>query len=720
MSPHRVRVLPGRPTPLGASWDGEGVNFAVFSEHATKIVVSVFDELEHSHELARFTLSDKDGHVWHGYVPGLRPGTLYGYRAYGPWAPEKGWRFNPYKLLVDPYARAIHGKVNWRYPVLGYDPEDDELDLVQDERDSAMGVPKSVVVAGEFDWGDDCPPRTAWRKTVIYELHVKGFTARHPEIPENLRGTWSGLAHPAAIRHLKELGVTAVELLPVHEAVDDDFLISKGLRNYWGYNTLGFFAPDQRFSSRGSMGGQVSEFKEMVKALHAEGLEVILDVVYNHTCEGNHLGPTLSLKGLDNQNYYWLKADAPRFCMDFTGCGNSLNFRHPQTLKLVCDSLRYWVEQMHVDGFRFDLATTMAREGQGAYNRHADFLNIVHQDPVLSQVKLIAEPWDLGLGGYQLANFPVLWSEWNGKYRDTVRRFWKGDERQISDVGWRLTGSSDQYQLGGRRPQASVNFITAHDGFTLNDLVSYNHKHNEANKENNRDGSNDNDSWNCGEEGPSSDPVVLKLREQQKRNFIATLMISQGVPMLTMGDEVSRTQGGNNNAYCQDNEISWMPWDLDARQRALLEFTRKMIKLRLEQPVLQRRKFFQGAQIWDSELKDLAWFRADGKEMKRGDWETPFTRSLGFLLGGDAIPTPDEDGNRIVGDTLLVLMNAHHEPLTFRLPAVEWGRDWELLIDTADLEGTRHPVTPAGGKLELSGRSLIILRRPADETVTRT
>ena len=713
MSPHRARVWPGRPFPLGATFDGEGVNFAVYSEHATRMVVSIFDPVDHAHEMARITLPEHTYHVWHGYVPGLRPGTLYGFRAYGKYEPKKGLRFNPSKLLVDPYAKAIHGKPNWRYPLLGYDKEAEDQDLTPDDRDSAMGVPKAVVTVDDFDWEGDAPPDTPLRRTVIYELHVKGFTKLHPGIPEEIRGTYSGLAHPAAIRHLRDLGVTAVELLPVHEAVDDAFLVEKGLRNYWGYNTLGYFAPDQRFSSRGSMGGQVTEFKEMVKALHRAGIEVILDVVYNHTCEGNHLGPTLSLKGLDNQAYYWLKADDPRYYMDFTGCGNALNVRHPQTLKLILDSLRYWVEAMHVDGFRFDLATTLARTGQGEFDRHSDFLNMVHADPVLSRVKLIAEPWDVGMGGYQVGNFPVLWSEWNGKYRDTMRRYWKGDERQIADVGWRLTGSSDLYQLGGRKPQASINFITAHDGFTLNDLVSYNQKHNEANKEDNRDGSNDNESWNCGVEGPTDDPKVLQLREQQKRNFLATLFLSQGVPMLLMGDEVSRTQGGNNNAYCQDNEISWMRWDFDARQKALLEFTKKVIRLKLEEPVLQRRKFFQGEHIWDSELKDIAWFRPDGKEMKKEDWETPFTRSIGMLLGGDAIPTPDEEGNRIVGDTLLVLMNAHHEAVTFTLPAIEWGKDWEWVLDTADVSGAARPTTPAGGKVELVGRSLVVLRRPA-------
>jgi isoamylase len=713
MTPPRGRVWPGKPFPLGTTFDGEGVNFAVFSEHATRLVVSIFDPVDHSHEIARLTLPEQTDHVWHGYVPGLRAGTLYGFRAHGPWDPRRGLRFNPQKLLVDPYARAIHGKVNWRYPVLGYDKDSEEQDLELDDRDSAMGVPKSVVLSDHFDWEDDQPPMTRWRRTVIYEMHVKGLTRRHPGIPENLRGTYAGLAHPTVIEYLKDLGITAVELLPIHESVDDGFLVEKGLRNYWGYNTLGYFAPDQRFSSRGSMGGQVTEFKEMVKALHRAGLEVILDVVYNHTCEGNHLGPTLSLRGLDNPAYYWLRKDDPRYYLDFTGTGNSLNLRHPQTLKLVCDSMRYWVQEMHVDGFRLDLATTLARQGDGAFDPHADFLNTVHQDPVLSRVKLIAEPWDLGIGGYQVGNFPVGWSEWNGKYRDSVRRFWRGDEHQISDVGWRLTGSSDLFQPTGRRPQASINFVTCHDGFTLNDLVSYNVKHNEANKEENRDGTNQNDSWNCGVEGPTDDPKIIRLREQQKRNFIATLMVSQGVPMVNMGDEVSRTQHGNNNVYCQDNEISWMSWEWDERQKALFDFTRKMIRLKLSEPVLQRRKFFQGAHIWDSGLKDVAWFRPDGKEMKREDWEKPDTRSIGMLLGGDAIPNPDDRGNRIVGDTLLVLMNAHHEPQAFTLPAVEWGKDWEIITDTADVSGAARPMAHAGGRIELADRSMVILRRPA-------
>jgi glycogen operon protein len=548
----------------------------------------------------------------------------------------------------------------------------------------------------------------------LYELHVKGFTKLHPAVPEHQRGTYAGLTHPAVLEHLHKLGVTAVELLPIHASADESFLAKKGLTNYWGYSTLGYFAPEARYSSSGSLGGQVTEFKQMVKALHKAGIEVILDVVYNHTCEGNHLGPSLSFKGLDNSSYYRLSDKDPRFYQDFTGCGNSWNASHPYALKLVADSLRYWVEVMHVDGFRFDLATTLGRDRTG-YDTRASFFQIIHQDPVLSRVKLISEPWDVGDFGYQVGNFPVLWSEWNGKYRDTIRRYWKGDDRQAAEIGYRLTGSSDLFALSGRKPTASVNFITAHDGFTLHDLVTYNEKHNEANLENNRDGANDNHSWNCGVEGETSEPVVNTLREQQKRNFLATLFVSQGVPMLVAGDEMGRTQRGNNNAYCQDNPLSWVNWELNASQRSLLEFTARMSKLRREQPVLSKRRFFRGGHIWDSELKDLAWFRPDGKEMRKEDWEKPYVRSLGFLLGGDAIATLDDEGQRIVGDTVLVLMNAHHEPMSFLLPAIEWGADWELVVDTAALGEAAHTHTAAGGKVQVAGRSMMVLRRPATE-----
>ncbi|ADO70113.1 glycogen debranching protein GlgX [Stigmatella aurantiaca] len=713
----KAEVLPGRPFPLGATYDGEGVNFAVFSEHAKRIEVCLFDPDHPTQEIRRFPLLETTYQVWHGYVPGLKPGMLYGLRAHGPYEPKKGLRFNPHKLLVDPYARALHGKVEVSAPVYAYrgvDENDKDADLTMDTRDSAAGVPKAVVLAGDFDWEGDRPPATPWHRSLLYELHVKGFTKLHPAVPAPLRGTYAGLAHPAVLEHLQRLGVTAVELLPIHASVDESFLVKKGLTNYWGYNTLGYFAPDARYSASGSLGGQVTEFKQMVKALHRAGIEVILDVVYNHTCEGNHLGPTLSFKGLDNGAYYRLTEKDPRFYLDFTGCGNSWNATHPYALKLVADSLRYWVEEMHVDGFRFDLATTLGRD-RGGYDTRAAFFQILHQDPVLSRVKLIAEPWDVGDFGYQVGNFPVLWGEWNGKYRDTIRRYWKGDDRQAAEIGYRLTGSSDLFALSGRRPTASVNFVTAHDGFTLHDLVTFGEKHNEANLESNRDGANDNHSWNCGVEGETADAAVNALREQQKRNFIATLFISQGVPMLVAGDEMGRTQQGNNNAYCQDNALSWVNWTLSARQQEMLEFTQRMSRLRREQPVLSKRRFFRGAHIWDSELKDLAWFRPDGNEMRKEDWEKPYVRSLSFLLGGDAIAALDDQGHRIVGDTLLVLSNAHHEPMTFLLPAIEWGADWERVVDTTVSGDCSHIHTPAGGKIQVAGRSLVVLRRPATE-----
>jgi glycogen operon protein len=708
----RAEVLPGKPYPLGATYLGNGVNFAVFSEHARKVEVCLFDPDNPARELKRYTLPEHTHHVWHGFIPGLQTGTLYGLRAHGVYEPKRGMRFNPHKLLVDPYARALHGQVDFSAPLYAYVLGEPDDDLVLDARDSAAGVPKAVVLTDDFDWEGDRPLATPWHRTLLYEAHVKGLTKLHPEVPEPLRGTYAGLAHPAVLEHLQRLGVTAVELLPIHAHVDEPFLVNKGLTNYWGYNTLAYFAPDARFSTATSLGGQVAEFKAMVKALHRAGIEVILDVVYNHTCEGNHRGPTLSFKGLDNTAYYRLKDSDPRYYLDFTGCGNSWNATHPYALKLVMDSLRYWVEVMHVDGFRFDLATTLGRDRHG-YDTRAAFFQMVHQDPVLSRVKLISEPWDVGDFGYQVGNFPVLWSEWNGKYRDTIRRYWKGDDRQAAEIGYRLTGSSDLFALSGRKPTASVNFITAHDGFTLHDLVTYSHKHNEANLEENRDGANDNHSWNCGVEGETADAEINALREQQKRNFLASLFLSQGVPMLVAGDEMGRTQRGNNNAYCQDNELSWVDWKLTESQRKLLEFTVGLSRLRREQPVLAKRRFFRGAHIWDSELKDLAWFRPDGQEMKKEDWEKPYVRSISFLLGGDAIPTPDEAGQRVRGDTLLVLMNAHHEPITFQLPAIEWGADWEELVDTGQSRGVPHTHTPAGGRVVVAGRALVVLRRPA-------
>jgi glycogen operon protein len=707
-----AKIWPGREHPLGATPDPEGINFAVYSSGAEKIEVCIFDPENPQRQLRCVPLTEKTAHVWHGFIPGLKAGTLYGYRAHGPYEPRAGLRYNPAKLLVDPYARALHGEVDFKAPIFAYTLGDPEGDLSRDDRDSGAGVPKSVVLADDdFDWGGDARPDHAWHQSVIYEVHVRGFTMRHPEVPPELRGTYAGFAHPAAIAHLKKLGVTAVELLPVHEYVDDAHLTERGLRNYWGYNTLGFFAPEQRYAARGTRGEQVREFKEMVKALHAEGIEVIVDVVYNHTAEGNQLGPTLSFRGLDNATYYRLSPDDPRFYWDSTGCGNSLNVPDPQTLKLVMDSLRYWTEVMHVDGFRFDLATTLARDPLD-YNPRGNFLQACHQDPTLARVKLVAEPWDVGTGGYQVGAFPVRWSEWNGKYRDVVRRFWKG-EIQMRELGYRLTGSADLYAAAGRKIYASVNFVTCHDGFTLRDLVSYDHKHNEANGEENRDGSDDNVSWNCGVEGETDDRAVNELRDRQQRNMIATLFVSQGVPMLCAGDEIGKTQRGNNNAYCQDGELSWLDWDLDERRTALLGFTRRLIRLRQNQPVLQRRRFFRGATLADSSLKDLAWFRPDGTEMTAEDWAQPYVRSIAFLLGGDTIATPDERGERIRGDTLLVLLNAHHEEVPYTLPEIEWGDDWEMLVDTAGHSDAKLDHIAARGVVRVEGRSLVVLSRPA-------
>src|SRR5712692_3621475 len=708
MTDASAEIWPGTRIPLGATFDGRGVNFAVFSERASKVEVCIFDPSAPEREERRFALFEQTAHVWHGYAPGLGPGTLYGYRVHGPFEPEKGLLFNPHKLLVDPYAKAISGRFDAKAPVFGHRLEGDPPAWRTDEQDDAWGKPKSVVVSDPFDWGNERSPRTSLARTVIYELHVRGFTFRHPDVPKELRGSYSALAHPAVIEHFKKLGVTALELLPVHESVPEGFLAERGLTNYWGYNTLGFFAPDQRFSSRGSTGGQVTEFKEMVKRLHEAGIEVILDVVYNHTCEGNQLGPTVCYRGLDNPTYYALSPEDPRQYLDFTGCGNSINARHRQSIQLIADSLRYWAVEMRVDGFRLDLATTLGRENL-EYDRDAGFFKVVHQDPILSKLKLIAEPWDLGPGGYQVGNFSVLWSEWNGKYREAIRRYWKGDENLVAELGYRLTGSSDLFALSGRPPQASVNYFAVHDGFTMRDLVSYNEKHNEANGEENRDGGNDNYSWNSGVEGETEDPQILSLREQQKRNFLATLFLSQGVPMLCAGDEMGRTQGGNNNAYCQDNEISWVNWELDERSKELLAFTTSMIRLRRQEPVLQQRKFSQGEHIWDSRFKDVAWFRSDGTEMTQEDWQKPFVHSFAFLLGGDAISSRDDHGRRIVGNSLLVMMNAHHVPLSYTLPVAEWGVEWEPLVDTARtfFESTK---IPAGGTIELCGRSLMVLR----------
>jgi glycogen operon protein len=637
------------------------------------------------------------------------PGQLYGYRVHGPYEPAKGHRFNPAKLVLDPYAKAIGRDLRWADALFGYRVGDPAADLSYDDRDSAPYAPLAVVVDPAFTWGDDRAPRTAWHKTLIYELHVKGFTKRHPEVPEGLRGTYAGLGSEAVIQHLQSLGVTAVELMPVHHFVKDRHLVEKGLTNYWGYNTLAYFAPEASYDSPANRLNAVHEFKAMVRALHAAGIEVILDVVYNHTAEGNQLGPTLSLRGIDNAAYYRLAPD-PRYYMDFTGCGNTLNMVQPRVLQLIMDSLRYWVLEMHVDGFRFDLASTLARELHEV-NRLGAFFDIIHQDPVLSQVKLIAEPWDVGPGGYQVGNFPVLWTEWNGKYRDAVRRFCKGDGGTVSEFATRLAGSSDLYQQGGRAPYASINFVTCHDGFTLQDLVSYHEKHNEANGEGNRDGSNDNHSWNCGIEGPTDDPAVRALRARQKRNLIATLFFSEGVPMLLGGDELSHTQKGNNNAYCQDNDLTWLHWELDAEQRDFLEFVRTLARIGHSEPVFQRRKFFQGRAIRGTDIKDISWFSPDGKEMSDEAWNAGFVKCLGVRLAGDLIGEIDERGRPVVGDTLLLLLNAHHERIPFILPPTAGGLTWERKLDTAD-PATKAQMFKGGETYALEGRSLALLRVP--------
>ncbi len=699
--------LSGKPFPQGATWDGTGVNFALYSENATKVELCLYDGRSRR-ESERIQLPEQTAFVWHGYVAGLQPGQLYGYRVYGPWEPARGLRFNPAKLLIDPYAKAITGRVDWGKPIYPYRFGGENADMVIDRRDSASGMPKSIVVSPYFDWEHDRPPRTPLSDSIIYEMHVRGFSMLNEQIRQDLRGTYAGLASPPALKYLKSLGITAVELMPVHQLVHDKVLVDRGLHNYWGYNTLNYFSPESEYSSSGDIGTQVPEFKAMVKALHREGIEVILDVVYNHTAEGNHLGPTLSFRGIDNPTYYKLVPDNPRYYMDYTGTGNSLNVRHPQVLKLIMDSLRYWVLEMHVDGFRFDLAATLARELHDV-DRLAAFFDIIHQDPIISQVKLIAEPWDVGSGGYQVGNFPVLWAEWNGKYRDTVRRYWKGDEGQLSDLGYRLTGSSDLYQNDGRRPYASINFVTAHDGFSLEDLVSYNDKHNEANGENNQDGANDNNSWNMGVEGPTDNPEILLARERQKRNFLATLFLSQGVPMLCGGDEIGRTQHGNNNAYCQDNEISWYDWNLDERRTKLLEFTRELIRFRQKHPNLRRRKFFQDREVYHPSSRDIAWYRTDGQEMTQEQWNTGWMRSMAVMLNGTTLGQIDDMGEPVTDDTFLVMLNSYAECVTHALPHSPRNRGWKLLMNTADLD------EPFGekllnGTLDVSGRSVAVLR----------
>jgi isoamylase len=701
-----MRVWPGIPYPLGATWDGVGVNFALFSEYATRVELCLFASADAETESLTIPLTEQTDMVWHGYLPDVRPGQLYGYRVHGPYAPHHGHRFNPHKVVLDPYARVIGRAVEWDESLFGFRAGQD--DTTFDTRDSAAHAPLAAVVDGAFTWGEDRPLRTPWHETLIYELHVKGFTALHPDIPESLRGTYLGLASEPAIRHLVSLGVTAVELMPVHHHIDDWHLKQRGLRNYWGYNTLSYLSPHSRYSTSASPLECVREFKMMVRALHAAGLEVILDVVYNHTAEGNHLGPTVSLRGIDNATYYRLQPHSARYYEDFTGCGNTLNMRSPRVLQLIMDSLRYWVSEMHVDGFRFDLASALARELH-AVDKLGAFFDIIHQDPILSQVKLIAEPWDLGEGGYQVGNFPTKWTEWNGKYRDAVRRFWRGDGGALSELATRLAGSSDLYEQSGRRPYASINFITAHDGFTLADLVSYNDKHNEANGEHNADGENHNLSWNCGIEGETRNQRVLDLRARQRRNFMATLLFSVGVPMISGGDELIRTQRGNNNAYCQDNEISWTDWTMTAERQEFLDFTRRIIRVWRDHPVLRRRKFFQGRRIRGAEVLDIAWLDTAGVEMTDEMWNSPDVRGLGVRLNGDAIQEVDERGERIVGDTLLLLLNAGDGRLNFVLPPTAAIERWDTLLDTADPWQPSRRLR-AGDRFELQGRSMAVLK----------
>jgi len=705
VTPVVAELWPGKAYPLGATYDGSGTNFAVFSEAAEKVELCLFaaDGTE-----SRVTLPEVDGFVWHGFIPNIEPGQRYGYRVYGPYDPAAGQRCNPNKLLLDPYAKAIDGTFEWNQSLFGYNFGDPDR---RNDDDSAPSVAKSVVINPFFDWGVDRPPGHEYADTVIYEAHVKGLTQTHPDIPEQIRGTYGAAAHPVIIEHLKSLGVNAIELMPVHHFTNDSTLIDKGLSNYWGYNTIGFLAPDPKYSSSSTPGGQVQEFKAMVRALHEADIEVILDVVYNHTAEGNHLGPTLSMRGIDNAAYYRLVDDDKRYYMDYTGTGNSLNVGHPHTLQLIMDSLRYWVTEMHVDGFRFDLASTLAREFYDV-DKLSAFFELVQQDPTVSQVKLIAEPWDVGPGGYQVGNFPPQWTEWNGKYRDTVRDYWRGEPATLDEFAYRLTGSADLYERTARRPVASINFVTAHDGFTLRDLVSYNEKHNDANEEDNRDGESHNRSWNCGVEGPTDDPEIDALRAQQQRNFLVTLLLSQGVPMISHGDELGRTQQGNNNVYCQDNELSWIDWA--QADTELTEFTRSVSALRAAHPVFRRRRFFSGRPVrqrGSDGLPDIAWFAPDGSEMGEDDWETGFAKSVAVYLNGQGIPDLDVRGQRVTDDSFVLCFNAHHEPIEFTLPPKEFGPAWAPVIYTADT-ATAEDAKPvaAGATVAVDARAVLVLQ----------
>ena len=705
-----IRIKPGSPFPLGATWDGQGVNFALYAENASGVELCLFDSKEEHKESRKIKIEERTHQVWHSYVPGLKPGQLYGYRVYGRYEPQNGHRFNPNKFLIDPYAKAISDTLHWHDALFGYEVGNEHADLSFSDVDGIPFMPRSVVIDPNFNWEDDKFPRIPYHKTIVYELHLKGFTKLQTQIPENIRGTYSSLAHPVIIKYLKDLGITAVELMPIHYFISERHLEERGKTNYWGYNTIGFFAPDVRYASNGTLGEQVFEFKNMVKELHRAGIEVILDVVYNHTGEGNQLGPTLSFRGIDNGSYYRLTNDR-RYYMDYTGTGNTLNANLPSVLRLIMDSLRYWILEMHVDGFRFDLAATLARELHEV-DRLSSFFDIIHQDPVISQAKLIAEPWDIGEGGYMVGNFPPGWAEWNGRYRDCMRDYWRGANSMLSEFAERLTGSSDLYKNDYRNPTASVNFITAHDGFTLDDLVSYNEKHNEDNGENNHDGENHNRSWNCGVEGQTDNATILALRNRQKRNFLTTLFLSQGVPMLLAGDEMSRTQNGNNNAYCQDNEISWINWDKADHQ--LLDFTKKLIHLYKEHNVFSRRDWFKGQPIKGRALTDIAWFAPDGKKMREENWRQDFAKCLAVYLNGHGIHSLDYDGMPIVDDNFYVIFNAHSEPVDYKLPTKRYGDNWMKILDTnlnfvSEHGGEKYR---ANTKIKVEGFSVILLKQP--------
>lgn len=717
-----MKLLPGRPYPLGATWDGKGVNFSLFSQHAEAVELCLFDGVRAKRETHRIRFNQKTRHIWHGYLPDALPGQLYGYRVYGPYRPNDGHRFNPKKILVDPYAKAVARKYRWYDSMFGYRINNPKQDLAMDTRDNAAYAPLSVVVDSAFTWGNDARPTIPMNEMVLYEAHVKSMTALHPDVPLAQRGTYAGLASKPMLEHYKKLGITSIELLPVHASIDESHLISHGLSNVWGYNTLSYFAVDPRFASAKDPQNQVREFKTMVRKLHSAGIEVILDVVYNHTAEGNHLGPTLSMRGVDNYSYYRLVPGNTRYYMDFTGCGNTLDVTHPQVLQLVMDSLRYWVTEMHVDGFRFDLTSAIARENYD-FDPRGGFFDAIHQDPVLSQVKLLAEPWDTGVGGYQVGNYPVHWSEWNGPYRDTLREFWNQGSAALNTLATRIAGSSDMFQHNGRSPFNSVNFVTCHDGFCLDDLVSYNQKHNEANQENNRDGSNDNRSWNCGAEGPTKDKAILALRARQKRNLMASLMLSLGVPMILAGDELSHTKQGNNNTYCQDNELSWLNWDFTdgSEKQQFLAFMQRLIRLRREERVFRRHSFFKGEATHNGGVRDITWFSPEGHDMTVHDWHNKDLKTIGMLLEGNAVDTMDRKGRWISGNSLLILINGNHEPVSFQVPMHRLHQNWEVALDTTTPTGEASKPDALWcdtGLYQMEGRSMVVMRLAKEKALS--